>query len=294
MVGSRSLDSRGMGAGIQKWRGVSFVVGRHEMDCGIFTGLGAMSRRQLTFLSRNHPLGERFGREFFRQVPEHPGVYVMSGATEGVLYVGKARNLRQRLAAYRSASPERQSSKIRRLLSTVERIHWDLCDNEAAALDRERELIRLLKPRFNSVGVFSPAPQYVGWQFYDGFTFERGEALQNSPDQYGPFERLPVAFGVLLRLVWLTLHPGAGLHDVPSPLLRSQSPSWWRYDASADGSIPLFQGLLPELTLFFRGQSDVVIDRLASVVGNHPFEQQWRERDVETLRNFFTRSFGDE
>jgi hypothetical protein len=52
--------------------------------------------------------------------------------------------------------------------------------------------------------------------------------------------------------------------------------------------------LLPELTLFFRGQSDVVIDRLASLVGNHPFEQQWRERDVETLRNFFTRSFGDE
>jgi aspartyl-tRNA(Asn)/glutamyl-tRNA(Gln) amidotransferase subunit C len=127
-----------------------------------------------------------------------------------------------------------------------------------------------------------------------GSSLTSEEALQNAPDQYGPFERLPVAFGVLLRLVWLTLHPGAGLHDVPSPLLRSQSPSWWRYDASADGSIPLFQGLLPELTLFFRGQSDVVIDRLASVVGNHPFEQQWRERDVETLRNFFTRSFGDE
>jgi len=40
-----------------------------------------------------------FGEDFFRALPSGPGVHLMRGATEGVLYVGKARNLRKRLAS---------------------------------------------------------------------------------------------------------------------------------------------------------------------------------------------------
>ena len=43
------------------------------------------------------PLVERLGVEFFRRVPTAPGVYLMAGERERLLYVGKAQNLRQRL-----------------------------------------------------------------------------------------------------------------------------------------------------------------------------------------------------
>ena len=53
------------------------------------------------------PLVERLGRDFFRTLPTHPGVHLLRDAGDSVLYVGKAKNLRQRLNHYRVANPER-------------------------------------------------------------------------------------------------------------------------------------------------------------------------------------------
>ena len=75
-----------------------------------------MAAGQLWLFEPPKPLVERFGNEFFRALPERPGVYLMCGASEGVLYVGKAGNLRKRLAAYRVANPERMSRRMIRLL----------------------------------------------------------------------------------------------------------------------------------------------------------------------------------
>ncbi len=50
------------------------------------------------------PLVERLGKRFFRKIPARPGVYSMRDATGAVVYVGKAKNLRQRLRSYRVAN----------------------------------------------------------------------------------------------------------------------------------------------------------------------------------------------
>jgi DNA polymerase-3 subunit epsilon len=99
------------------------------------------------------PLVERFGRDFFRQVPESPGVYFFCGPTEGVLYVGRAVNLRRRLGCYRVANPNRLPRRILRMLPRVTRILWDECPSAAVAAYREEALIAVLQPRFNRAGV---------------------------------------------------------------------------------------------------------------------------------------------
>src|SRR5437773_2534237 len=111
-----------------------------------------MSRGQLWLFPPPKPLVERFGKEFFRQLPAGPGVYFFCGPQEGVLYVGKARNLRKRLASYRVANPERFPRRIIRLLHRVTRIEWDECPDETTAIYREEALIAVLQPRFNAVG----------------------------------------------------------------------------------------------------------------------------------------------
>src|SRR5215468_7843811 len=111
-----------------------------------------MAVGQLWLFEPPKPLVERFGKEFFRALPPRPGVYLMCGAAEGVLYVGKARNLRRRLASYRVANPERLPRRIIRLLHQVRRIEWDVCADERAACQREELLIGVLAPRYNAAG----------------------------------------------------------------------------------------------------------------------------------------------
>ena len=111
-----------------------------------------MSAGPLWLFPPPKPLLERFGAEFFRQLPERPGVYLMCGDHEGVLYVGSAKNLRKRLSTYRVANPERFPRRLIRLLYQVRRIELDICPSEATARFREEELIGTLLPKFNRAG----------------------------------------------------------------------------------------------------------------------------------------------
>lgn len=115
-----------------------------------------MATGQLWLFPPPRPLVERLGEEFFRQLPERPGVYLMCGPQSGVLYVGRAKNLRRRLCSYRVANPERFPRRIIRLLHCVTRIEFDECQSESAAQHREETLICLLAPRFNRAGKFWP------------------------------------------------------------------------------------------------------------------------------------------
>jgi excinuclease UvrABC nuclease subunit len=111
-----------------------------------------MSSGQLWLFPPPKPLVERLGTEFFQALPNQPGVYLFCGDSEGVLYVGSAKNLKKRLSAYRVANPERFSRRLIRLLNQVRRIEFDLCPSEASARNREEELIGALLPRFNRAG----------------------------------------------------------------------------------------------------------------------------------------------
>jgi hypothetical protein len=111
-----------------------------------------MAAGQLWLFDPPKPVVARFGDVFFSALPTGPGVYLMCGQTEGVLYVGKARNLRKRLGSYRVANPERLPRRTIRMLHQVRRIEWDECPSEEAASHREELLICVLAPKFNSAG----------------------------------------------------------------------------------------------------------------------------------------------
>ena len=81
-------------------------------------------------------------------VPEAPGCYLFLDGGGRVLYVGKARVLRQRLASYFGAwhtVPERN----RAMLESARSVEWIVVDSEAAALHLEWTLIQRHRPRHN-------------------------------------------------------------------------------------------------------------------------------------------------
>src|ERR1043165_10260551 len=111
-----------------------------------------MAATQLWLFPPPRPLVERLGEAFFRELPERPGVYFFCAREAGVLYVGKAKNLRKRLASYRVANPERLPRRLIRLLNQTTRIEFDICANETHASLREEELICAVMPKFNRTG----------------------------------------------------------------------------------------------------------------------------------------------
>jgi predicted GIY-YIG superfamily endonuclease len=164
------------------------------------------------------PLVERLGHDFFRQLTEHPGVYLMRDAQENILYIGKAKNLKKRLNSYRVANPDRLASRHLRLLRAVARIELQECADEAAALAKETELLLALKPKFNRAGTWPATPRFLVWRS-DGarLTLAISETPTAGWQAFGPFGSGIVHLrAALIRLLWFALNPSSGSTTMPA------------------------------------------------------------------------------
>ncbi|PYF04428.1 excinuclease ABC subunit C [Rhodopseudomonas faecalis] len=82
-----------------------------------------------------------------RLAPTSPGVYRMLNATRDVLYVGKAKNVKKRLASY--ARPTGHVLRIARMIASTVEVEVISTATEPEALLLEANLIKQLRPRFN-------------------------------------------------------------------------------------------------------------------------------------------------
>ncbi len=86
--------------------------------------------------------------EQVKNSPKQPGIYLMKNAAGKIIYVGKAKNLRNRLSSY-FPIPQDVHPKTRDLCLEAAAIETTVTDNEAEALILEANLIRQNKPKYN-------------------------------------------------------------------------------------------------------------------------------------------------
>jgi predicted GIY-YIG superfamily endonuclease len=249
--------------------------------------------KQLLLLADPRPLVERLGADFFRNAPTSAGVYLMRDAADVVLYVGKAKSLRKRLASYRVANPERLRRRHLRLLHSVARIELRECADELSALRHEAELLRALRPRFNRAGTWPGAPRFLGWR-----TSERGIEFLVSDTVLADWAWFPRSLGagavhlraVLTRLLWCALQGGRGFAGMPAGWARGvfgeiaaipRTGADARRHAEAEAA----------LNDFFAGRPQAFLDwSLACADGAHsPFERASQEADIEAIGEFVAR-----
>ena len=90
-----------------------------------------------------------FDEAFLSSLPELPGVYIMRDREGGVIYVGKAVNLRRRVGSYFARRSERPE-KTQQILDRIWSMEVETVGSELEALLLETKLIALCQPEFNT------------------------------------------------------------------------------------------------------------------------------------------------
>lgn len=81
-----------------------------------------------------------------KNIPTNPGVYIMKNIKEEIIYIGKAKNLKNRISSYFNKN---NTLKTKQLVKNIENIDFFICNNEIEALILENNLIKKHKPKYN-------------------------------------------------------------------------------------------------------------------------------------------------
>ena len=87
-------------------------------------------------------------REKAMKLPLQPGVYIMHNSKKEIIYIGKAKALKNRVSQY-FGSQNNHSTKVRRMVDNVDYFEYIITDSEFEALVLECSLIKQNKPRYN-------------------------------------------------------------------------------------------------------------------------------------------------
>ncbi len=124
--------------------------------------------------------------DLIENAPHAPGVYKMYDADNNLLYIGKAKNISNRLRQYLDISKLELHKQVMRTL--VSRVEWETVPTESDALLREQELIKTQKPKYNIMltdGKMYPMLALTSDDFPRLLKF-RGKISQRR-DVYGPY-----------------------------------------------------------------------------------------------------------
>ena len=127
-------------------------------------------------------------QSYLRTLSNDPGVYRLVDRFGRVLYVGKARNLKKRVASY-FRTPEQLSPKTRALMSHAGSVEVTVTHSETEALLLENNLIKEHRPRYNIVLRDDKSFPYIHVTTGDAFprlAFHRG-ARRGTGRYFGPF-----------------------------------------------------------------------------------------------------------
>ena len=142
----------------------------------------AMTRYQVP---RKIMHGKELIKSHLANIPELPGIYRMLGADKNILYIGKAKNLKNRLSQYTLEL----TGKNKTMISLVYYLEYNVTESESAALLLEGQLIKKFKPKFNILLKDDKSFPYIKLRLdhdYPQLLKYRGKNLSNGKF-FGPF-----------------------------------------------------------------------------------------------------------
>ncbi|MFL5115483.1 MAG: excinuclease ABC subunit UvrC [Microvirga sp.] len=224
-------------------------------------------------------------RRFWRTLPNGPGVYRMLDARGEVLYVGKAKSLKNRVGSY--ARGQAHSNRIARMIGETAGMEFVTTATETEALLLEANLIKQLKPRYNVLLRDDKSLPYIlltGDHEAPQIIKHRG-ARKRKGDYYGPFASVWAVnrtVNALQRAFLLRSCNDSYYDNRTRPCLLFQIK---RCSGPCTNEIATdeYRTLVEEARAFLSGKSNAVKERLVGEMNeaaeNLEFERAARYRD---------------
>ena len=225
-------------------------------------------------------------KAFLSHLTERPGVYRMYDAQGGILYVGKAGNLRKRVSSY-----FRQTGLTPKTVSLVSRINdiqVTVTGSETEALLLEQNLIKSLRPPYNILFRDDKSYPYIylsNHGTYPSLTFRRGRSRRAKGTWFGPYPSSAAvreSLNVLQKVFRLRNCSDAFFNNRSRPCLQYQIR---RCTGPCVGLISpeTYQEDVRHAAMFLEGKNPVIMqdlmDAMDRAAANLAFEKAARYRD---------------
>ncbi|MCU0734509.1 MAG: excinuclease ABC subunit UvrC [Methylotetracoccus sp.] len=234
--------------------------------------------------------------DFVQTLTHRPGVYRMLDRSGEVIYVGKAKNLRKRVASHFSL--KENSPKQRAMVARVHRVEVTVTHTEREALLLENQLIKAHRPRYNINLRDDKSYPYIHVstdQDFPRVSFYRG-AKRKQGRYFGPFanasavrESLKLLQKVFrVRQCRDSFFKNRGRPCLQYQINRCTAPCVRRIDAAA------YARDVTDTIVFLEGRGEHLItdlvQRMELAAGQQNFEQAARYRDqIATLRGILAK-----
>lgn len=125
----------------------------------------------------------------YKNIPDNPGVYLMKNEKDKIIYVGKAKNLRNRVSSY-FKNINSHNAKTLELVKNIRDIEFFICKTEVEALILENNLIKKNKPKYNILLKDEKTYPYIKFtreKFPKIEVVRSTKRLNEKADYFGPY-----------------------------------------------------------------------------------------------------------
>lgn len=155
-----------------------------------------------------------------KDVPDNPGVYMMLDESGEIIYVGKAKNLKNRLRSY-FFNLSNRTAKVMAMLEHVADFRYIICASEVDALLTENNLIKKHSPRYNILLKDDKAYPFLRIDMHEKYpTIELVRKLKNDGAKYfGPYMQ-----SVNIKDIFELIHTAFSIRECKRDLSKPSRP----------------------------------------------------------------------
>ena len=226
-------------------------------------------------------------------LPKKPGVYIMRDANDEIIYIGKAKNLINRVRSYFREKLDRPKTQI--LMSHFDSLEYIVTNSEKEALILEAALIKKLRPRYNVQLKDDKRYPYVKItnEKYPRLIITRN--ITKNGIYYGPFTDVTSVKKTVKFLK--SLFKIRTCRNMDGPCLNSQIDLCYA-PCSGEISKEEYDEIINKIDLFFQGKYSVIVKNLkkemAEAAENEQFEKAAVLRDqITSIEEIMEKQFVD-